>query len=67
MDDGSEETIVRNRRDKMPKYRVDVTLEGYIEIEADSATEAKNHAEDGFSIDQFQCEDTEIGEIAQNA
>jgi hypothetical protein len=51
----------------MPKYRVDVTLEGYIEIEADSATEAKNHAEDGFSIDQFQCEDTEIGEIAQNA
>jgi len=47
----------------MPKYRVDVTLEGYIEIEAESETEAKDHAEDGFSIDQFQCEDTEVGEI----
>lgn len=37
----------------MPKYRVDVTLEGYIEIEADDATEARDHAEDGFSIDQW--------------
>lgn len=48
----------------MPKYRVDVTLEGYIEIEADSEAEAKEHAEDGFSIDQFQCEDTEAGEVS---
>jgi len=47
----------------MPKYRVDVTLEGYIEIEAETETEAKEHAEDGFSIDQFRCEDTEIGDI----
>jgi hypothetical protein len=47
----------------MPKYRVDVTIEGYIEIEADSEAEAKEHAEDGFSIDQFQCEDTEVDEI----
>jgi hypothetical protein len=47
----------------MPKYRVDVTLEGYIEIEAESKTEAREHGEDGFSMDQFQCEDTEIGDI----
>jgi hypothetical protein len=46
------------------KYRVDVTLEGYIEIEADSEAEATEHAEDGFSIEQFQCEDTEIGEVS---
>ena len=48
----------------MSKYRVDVTLEGYIELEAESEIQAKNHAEDGFSLDQFQCEDTEIGEIS---
>lgn len=48
----------------MAKYRVDITLEGCIEIEADSKAEAEFHANEGFSMDQFQCEDTEVGEAS---
>ena len=47
------------------KYRVDVLLEGYIEVEADSQAEAKKHAEDGFSMSDFNCEETEVGEISR--
>jgi len=50
--------------DEKMKYRVDVSLEGYIEVEADSQAEAREHAEDGFSISDFNCEDTEVGEIS---
>ena len=46
------------------EYRVDVILTGYIELEADSDEEAKEHAEDGFSIDQFNCEDVEVDAIS---
>jgi len=47
----------------MAKYQVGVTLEGYIELEAESEAEARDHAEDGFSVEQFRCTDTDIGEI----
>ena len=47
------------------KYRVDVAINGYIEIDEDTETEARNHAEDGFSLDQLQVEDIEINEITQ--
>ena len=46
------------------KYRVDVSLEGYLELEADSEAEAREAAEDGFSFSDFNCEDTEVGEIS---
>ncbi len=46
-------------------FKIDVELNGYIELEAESEEEAKEHAEDGFSLDQFQCVDTEIGEIEE--
>ena len=45
------------------KFRVYISLEGYIELEADSEEEAVAHVEDGFSIDQFQCEDAGIDEV----
>ncbi len=46
------------------KYRVDITLEGYIEVDEDTEEEAMAHAEDGFSLSQFYCEDSEIGEVS---
>lgn len=46
------------------KYRIDITLEGYIEIEANSKEEAKEIAEDGFAMNQFNCEYDEIGEVS---
>ena len=46
------------------KYRVDISLKGYIEVEANSEQEAKEITEDGFSLVQFNCEDSEVGEIS---
>jgi len=47
----------------MPKYRVDVTINGYIEVDADSEEEARARIEDGYSISEIQFEDDEIDEI----
>jgi len=44
------------------KYRVNVTMEGYVEVEADSEKEAIEQVEDGFSTSQFHCEDTDVFE-----
>ena len=45
------------------KYTVEVTLTGTIEVEAESLEEARGIFEDGFSISQFHCENSEIDDI----
>ena len=45
------------------KYRVDITIEGYIEVEADSKEEAQERAEDGFSWNEFNCFDVTVDEV----
>ena len=45
------------------KYKVEITIQGYIVIEADSIEEARAHAEDGFSLSQFVVDDNDIDEI----
>jgi len=44
------------------KYRVNVTLEGYIEVEADTEKEAIEYAEEGFAMGEFHCEDSDVFE-----
>ena len=44
------------------KYRVYVTLEGYIEVDADSEKEAIERTEEGFSLADFHCEDSNVFE-----
>jgi len=46
-------------------YRVYVTLEGYVEYDAISKKDALDWAEDGFSIDNFCCENVEIGDVEE--
>ena len=46
------------------KYKVDVTINGYLEIEAESGQEAKDHAEDGYSMSDVVVEDDDIGEVS---
>jgi len=45
------------------KYRVDLTIEGYIEVEAESEGEARKIAEDGYSLGSVTFESDEINEI----
>ena len=44
------------------KYRVNVTLEGYIEVDADSEKESIERTEEGFSLAEFYCEDSDVFE-----
>ncbi len=49
----------------MPKYRIEITVTGYIELEADSHQAARERAEDGFSKDELQWEDVDIDDISE--
>ena len=42
------------------KYRIPVTINGYIEIEAGSEEDAQAHAEDGYSITDVEVSDNEL-------
>uniref|UniRef100_A0A6M3J4B7 DpnD/PcfM-like protein n=1 Tax=viral metagenome TaxID=1070528 RepID=A0A6M3J4B7_9ZZZZ len=46
------------------KYRVDVTIEGYLEINASSKEEAQAIVEDGYSLSNFCVESDEVGEVS---
>lgn len=45
------------------QFRAEVTLSGYVEFEAESLEDAKARMEDGFSIDEFECIDTDVEDI----
>lgn len=46
------------------KYQVDLTIHGYLEIEAESEEEARNNVEDGYSLTDLNFIDDEIDEIS---
>ncbi len=45
------------------KYKVSLTITGYIEIEADSEQEAREQFEDGYSLSSVIVETDELDEI----
>ena len=45
------------------KYGVDLTLKGYLEVEADTIEEARAKVEDGYSMADVQIIDDEIDDI----
>jgi hypothetical protein len=45
------------------KYRVNMTISGYLEIEAHSKDEAREIVENGYSMNEFHFEDDDIDEI----
>ena len=45
------------------KYGIDISLKGYLEIEAESAEEARRIVEDGYSMSDVQIIDDEIDDI----
>jgi len=47
------------------KYRVDLTITGYLEIEANSKDEAREIVENGYSLTEFNFEDDDIDDISQ--
>jgi len=47
----------------MASYRVEITLRGYVDIEADSASEARQIIEEGYSLSDFHVEDDEIDDV----
>jgi len=47
------------------KFRVDLTIEGYIKVEADSKEEARDKVEDGYSLSDVTVVDDEVDEITE--
>ena len=47
------------------EYRVDLTIEGYIEVKAESEGEARKIAEDGYPLGSVKVESDEINEITE--
>ena len=45
------------------KYKVELTVKGYLEIEASSELEAREMVEDGFSPDDFYWQDDDIDDV----
>ena len=45
------------------KYRIDLTIDGYIEIEASSEAEARDRIDDGYSLQDVTVTDDDIKEI----
>lgn len=45
------------------KYRVDLTIKGFIEISAESKEEARSVVEDGYSLSNVHVEDDDIDDI----
>ena len=45
------------------KFRVDLTIEGYLLIEADSKEDAQDIVENGYSMNDFIFEDDTIDDI----
>ena len=46
-------------------YRVDLTINGYLEIEATSKEEAREIVENGYSLADLNFEDDNIDDISQ--
>jgi len=44
-------------------FVADVTLKGTVEVESDNIEDAKAKMEDGFSLKDFNCEDSEVDDI----
>ncbi len=49
------------------KYRVDLTISGYLVIEADSKDEAREIVENGYSLTDLIFEDDEIDDVSQQS
>ena len=47
------------------KYRVDLTIKGHIEVDANSEEEARLKVEDGYPLSDVVVEDDEIDEVAE--
>ena len=45
------------------KYGIDITLKGYLEVEAETEAEARAKFEDGYSLSAVQIIDDEIDDI----
>ena len=45
------------------KYGIDISISGYLEVEADSKEEAKAKVEDGYSLADVQVMNDEIDEV----
>ena len=45
------------------KYRVDLTINGHLEVEADSEIDARMQVEDGYSIHDVEFDDDFIDEV----
>jgi len=45
------------------KYGIDITLTGYLEVEAETKEEARAKFEDGYSLSDVQVIDDEIDDI----
>ena len=46
------------------KFKVDLTIEAYIEIEADSEEEARANVEDGYSLSNIYLVSDEIDDVS---
>lgn len=49
------------------KYGIDITLKGYLEVEAETEAEARAKVEDGYSLSDVQVIDDEIDDINEVA
>lgn len=47
------------------KYGIDLTISGYIEVEADSKEEAKAKIEEGYSLSDVEVMNDEIDEVCE--
>lgn len=47
----------------MANYRVELTLTGYVDVEANSVDEAREIIEEGYSLTDFNVEDDEIDDV----
>ncbi len=45
------------------KYGIDITIKGYLEVEASNEAEARAKVEDGYSLSDVQVIDDEIDDI----
>ena len=47
------------------KYRVDLTIQGFLEIEADSVEDARAQVEEGYSLSDLTFESDEVDDISE--
>jgi len=53
----------KERKGGNMKYRIDLTIDGYIEIEASSEAEARDRIDGGYSLQDITVTDDDINEI----